>query len=73
MAGHVAGQIDRDKLRMMPRRLGDEFTFRTPYEAVELMPPANPARSAGHRKVSGCSGTANTRVADRPFASLLAP
>jgi hypothetical protein len=36
----VAGPIDRDKLRMMLRRLGDEFIFRMLYDAVELMPPA---------------------------------
>ena len=36
----VAGRIDRDKLRMMLRRLGDEFIFRMLYDAVELMPPA---------------------------------
>jgi hypothetical protein len=36
----VAGRIDRDKLRMALRKLGDELIFRMLYDAIELIPPA---------------------------------
>jgi hypothetical protein len=36
----VAGRIDRDKLRMALRKLGDELIFQMLYDAVELIPPA---------------------------------
>jgi hypothetical protein len=36
----VAGGIDRDKLRMALRELGDELIFRMLYDAIELIPPA---------------------------------
>jgi hypothetical protein len=36
----VAGRIDRDKLRMALRKLGEELIFRMLYDAIELIPPA---------------------------------
>lgn len=36
----VAGSIDRDKLRMALRKLGDERIFGMLYDAIELIPPA---------------------------------
>jgi hypothetical protein len=40
VGGSIGRRIDRDKLRMMLRRLGDESIFRMLYDAVELMPSA---------------------------------
>ena len=36
----MAGRIDRDKLRMALRKLGEELIFRMLYDAIELIPPA---------------------------------
>jgi hypothetical protein len=40
----VAGEIDRDKLRMAIRKLGNESIFYLLYDAIELMPPAKLCR-----------------------------
>jgi hypothetical protein len=40
VGGSIGRRIDRDKLRMMLRRLGDESIFRMLYDAAELMPSA---------------------------------
>jgi len=39
--------IDRGKLRTAIRKLGDEYVFYMLDEAIELLPPAKPARLVG--------------------------